>query len=320
MKSLILLALAGITTSAIVFGIPEITFAQTTTAPEYKLLEPLPFITKEGSTNKTDVTTYIPGAVQLMIGVAGVLAVIMIMFGGIKFMSTDAFQGKNDARAIIWNAVWGLILTIGAYVILNTINPTLVTLNLNIDKLPIRGEIPGTGVGGSTGGGATPISARDAGCSDCVPLPANVPAKAPGQGCAQPGPCSVDRNVAQKLSNLATRLEQENIQWLVSESFPPTRGHLAECQQLNKPLSGTCVDVSLQSERSAANIKKFIDESSAVGLRAVYEVASKARFDYLAKNGITNVILPLKKDCAPANDLDTSCSHITGEHFSVYNK
>ena len=80
-----------------------------------------------------------------MIAIAGGLAVIMIIFGGIKYMSTDAFGGKNEAKNIIENAIWGLILAMSAWLILSTVNPNLVNFNLKIPVQKISEKPPVSG-------------------------------------------------------------------------------------------------------------------------------------------------------------------------------
>src|SRR3989344_2553730 len=97
-----------------------------TTAPaltEYQLLEPLPF--SSGTlTEKVTAVSYIPGLFRLMIAIAGVLAVIRLIYAGIMYMSTDAFSGKSEAKGIIEDALWGLLLAIGAWIIVATVLPT----------------------------------------------------------------------------------------------------------------------------------------------------------------------------------------------------
>ena len=101
---------------------------------DYELLAPLPGYVE-------DITTagpYIEGIFTLIIAVAVGLAVLMIIFGGIKYMSTDAIGGKSDAKSTIQNALWGLLLAISAWLILNTINPDLVNFNLNPEPIIIE--------------------------------------------------------------------------------------------------------------------------------------------------------------------------------------
>jgi len=63
------------------------------------------------------------------LSIAGTLAVVMIVYGGVKYVvSAGSVSAQSDARDIIKNAVWGIVLLGGAYLVLNTINPQLVTL------------------------------------------------------------------------------------------------------------------------------------------------------------------------------------------------
>lgn len=100
---------------------------------EYTLLQPLPLYGLDTvDTKETTAEQYIQGIFLLIIAIAGGLAVIMIIYGGIKYMSTDAFGGKQEAKDIIQNAIWGLLLAMSAWLILNTINPELVKFNLDL--------------------------------------------------------------------------------------------------------------------------------------------------------------------------------------------
>lgn len=131
------------------FLLPNSTFAVAPT--EYQLLAPLRNI--ESSPGKATASTLIPGLFRLMIGIATALAVVTIMFGGIKYMSTDAFGGKSEAKKTIENALWGLMLALAAWLILFTINPKLVEFNLSITPQPISTSTPP-----GTGGAGTPLT------------------------------------------------------------------------------------------------------------------------------------------------------------------
>lgn len=138
---------------------PHETLAQAT---EYELLAPIPLGgVDQGETQKTTAGPYIEGIFKLVIAVAGGLAVLMIIFGGITYMSTDAFGGKSEAKDIIQNAIWGLLLIISAWLILFTINPDLVTFKLDIPTQSIPGPSDGGG-GIPTGQGGSPLSQEEA--------------------------------------------------------------------------------------------------------------------------------------------------------------
>lgn len=75
---------------------------------------------------------------SLSIALAGVLAVVMIMVGGWTLMYSDSFTGRTEGKQKIYNAIIGLVLALGSYLILNTINPDLVNLSLQISGVSIE--------------------------------------------------------------------------------------------------------------------------------------------------------------------------------------
>ncbi len=92
---------------------------------------------------------FIRGFFTLLIVVAGILAFIMIVVGAITYMSTDAIGGKSSGKEMMLNAVLGLVLALGAWIILNTINPNLAAnLGINIPVVYINpASEPETGIG-----------------------------------------------------------------------------------------------------------------------------------------------------------------------------
>jgi len=131
------------------FTISSLFFAHSAQAQsaEYHLLAPIPQLTKDGG-DTTDTATYIPGLFKLAIALAGVLAVIRIIYAGIIYMTTDAFTGKSSAKSKIWDAIWGLLLAIGAWTILNTINPKILNFDLNISNEGSSGALVSPGITG----------------------------------------------------------------------------------------------------------------------------------------------------------------------------
>jgi hypothetical protein len=100
--------------------------------------------------------------------IAGTLAVIAIVYGGIKYIASGGNESaQKDAKEIITSAVWGIGLLAGGWVILNTINPQLVSLsNLGLIQVELRGNQTtltppegqtdtGSGVGGTSIGCTT---------------------------------------------------------------------------------------------------------------------------------------------------------------------
>jgi len=60
------------------------------------------------------------------IAVAAVLALIMIIAGGIQYMTVESWGGKSDAKQRIEDALVGLGIALVSWLILYTINPCLV--------------------------------------------------------------------------------------------------------------------------------------------------------------------------------------------------
>lgn len=83
-----------------------------------------------------DLPTFLNKVFILAISIGAILAVLRIIFAGALYMGTDVFSKKNDAKTILQDAVLGLLLLLGTYLILKQINPDL--LNLNFNPPPIQ--------------------------------------------------------------------------------------------------------------------------------------------------------------------------------------
>ena len=80
--------------------------------------------------NPNDPKTFFQQVFNTLLAVAATLAVLMIMYGGVKYMTTDAWTGKEEAKDIIKNAVWGLVLALVSWLILYIINPDILSLRI----------------------------------------------------------------------------------------------------------------------------------------------------------------------------------------------
>ncbi len=129
--------------SLMIFSMFTLAYAQTDNG--YTPLAPLPGIGEGGT--KTTLSSYLPAVFNLSIGIAAVMAFVVITFGGIVYATSDAIQGKEDGKRWVTNAVWGLLLVIGAYAILYTINPKILEFNLSLKRPPIAVGIPTAEVG-----------------------------------------------------------------------------------------------------------------------------------------------------------------------------
>jgi hypothetical protein len=66
---------------------------------------------------------------KILLSLGAFTAVVMLVIGGITYMMSDVVSTKEEARHRIQSAFYGLLLIIGAVLILNTINPQLVNFN-----------------------------------------------------------------------------------------------------------------------------------------------------------------------------------------------
>jgi hypothetical protein len=95
-----------------------------------------------GLTGQTgDLNSYINALYRMSISIAALLAVIKIIAAGAKYMLSDIVTHKEDAKNDIQGALVGLLVVIGAVLILNTINPDLAKVNFNVDSVEVDDEI-----------------------------------------------------------------------------------------------------------------------------------------------------------------------------------
>lgn len=102
---------------------------------EYELLAPLPTLDspfKTGDLN--NLFNYLNIIIPIFIGLCAVLAVIMIIMGGIQYMTSELISSKEEGRKRITNAIFGLLLALGAWLILYTINPDILNPDLSVMK------------------------------------------------------------------------------------------------------------------------------------------------------------------------------------------
>lgn len=137
MKKFFTITFFTLTILSFVFTLAPIT---TVFSADYVPLSPLPDLGADKPI-AGNFSSYLKGIYKLAIGIAGVLAVMVILFEGIKHMASESFVAKADTSARIGAAVGGLLLALGAYVILYAINPKLVEFNLVLSTVPDAGRL-----------------------------------------------------------------------------------------------------------------------------------------------------------------------------------
>jgi len=74
-------------------------------------------------TTASSLSQYIPAIYNYMIAIVGIVAIVMIMVGGLQYLTAGSSGRIGEAKSRIIGAVIGLIVALSAYTILQTINP-----------------------------------------------------------------------------------------------------------------------------------------------------------------------------------------------------
>lgn len=89
----------------------------------------LPFIPKCGATP----ASYLSGLYRLALGLGVLAALIMIVIAGITYATSgDNASKQKEARGQIRDAIIGIVILLASVLILNTINPDIASMQLNV--------------------------------------------------------------------------------------------------------------------------------------------------------------------------------------------
>lgn len=92
------------------------------------LLVPLGAGTEPARTEIATIGEYVKTIFPIFLSVAITLAVVMITWGGLQHTLSMKPGGKSEATERITSALWGLLLALVAWIILNEINPLINTI------------------------------------------------------------------------------------------------------------------------------------------------------------------------------------------------
>jgi Type IV secretion system pilin len=118
--------------------------------------------------------------------ISGILAFGAIVWGGVRYAAGRGNpSSESEGKSWITNALLGMLLLAGAYIILNTINPNI--LNLQLPAMPTLAspQAVNNGTGGANQCGTSCFDNSDCTCAGqtCVGVNDN------GVGFATPGTC-----------------------------------------------------------------------------------------------------------------------------------
>jgi len=91
----------------------------------------------------TGLSDYLNQIYILGISLCTGLAVLMIVIGGIEYMGGGSWSKKEEGKDRIQAALLGLVVALGSYVILNTLDTRFLNTNLNIKQVTTTGAKAG---------------------------------------------------------------------------------------------------------------------------------------------------------------------------------
>lgn len=81
-------------------------------------------------TDSSGIYNLLNALLTISVGVAAVLAVIILTIGGFKYMTSESIFNIGGAKEQITNAIVGLLIVLTAILMLSIINPEIVKLKL----------------------------------------------------------------------------------------------------------------------------------------------------------------------------------------------
>lgn len=77
-----------------------------------------------------DINKLVAWFYHFIVGISGLVAFVMLVWGGIAWMTSESPLKIGEAKEIIFSAIFGLIIVLSAYLLIKTINPELTILKL----------------------------------------------------------------------------------------------------------------------------------------------------------------------------------------------
>ncbi len=106
----------------------------------YELISDLPLLTELGENldsipDGSGIGGILNAIFTIAIGIAGILAVVMIIYHAWEYLTTESITTKVLLKDKLLKIVLGILLLLGSTIILRTINPDLLNLEPNIDNI-----------------------------------------------------------------------------------------------------------------------------------------------------------------------------------------
>ncbi len=113
-------------------------------------LAPIPGLTEGVVANEGGLAQFLNNLYKFLIGIAAVLAIIMIIWGGLQYSTQDSVSEKGEGKQRIYDAIFGLILVLSPVLVFSIINPSILNLSINMEPLDTQSGIPANSGGTPT--------------------------------------------------------------------------------------------------------------------------------------------------------------------------
>lgn len=124
--------------------------SQPSSGSGFVALAPIPGLTDTGALSaarSTNLASFFNNLYKFAIGMAAVLAVIQIIWGGIEIATNkDNVSKIIDSKGRILQAILGLVLVLSPVLVFSIINPAILNLSINLKPLDTRSVAPAQNV------------------------------------------------------------------------------------------------------------------------------------------------------------------------------
>ena len=124
-------------------------------ASNFVPLAGIPGLTQNVSATSAGLAEFFNNLYKYLIGLAAILAVIEIIWGGLEISTKDSVSKKSDGKQRIYNAILGLVLVLSPVVVFSIINPSILNLSLNLPALNAVTPASTSGSGSQSSGTCT---------------------------------------------------------------------------------------------------------------------------------------------------------------------
>lgn len=107
----------------------------------FTALAPIPGLTDSANTsvvNASSLANFFNNLYKYLIGIAAMLAIIEIIWGGLEISTKDSVSKKSDGKERITQALLGLVLVLAPVLVFSIINPSILNLSLNLPELSTK--------------------------------------------------------------------------------------------------------------------------------------------------------------------------------------